>query len=885
MIFNTVSPRISSVTPESVNAASTNATLLSCIWLATIHICFRPQPRSKQYVHKQYKPSDKLDDFLKLALLTMAESSEKRKPIGITDFAKILHAKSDQAKSYEMTRKLAFRTLSAYISKKIRRVIQEEYAEEGITRKPDLYNSNVDVLLASPQFHDNSYQIRFPLSYSILLNFGFDGKSHILFSDTHWGDNDYFEYYPECKSTEIYDPTNNVCRPVICEPGHQFVHDSCEEIVGNAPSKVEKESPENLFQEDIMNMVVLKANVTFSDYLIALTADFKEMMIESLSKLLNTSTNRIQNFTVHKSETPTNPANLIIQRLPTKRYSMYIDRDIFSEEYSSTSTRDTDKEEKFTMEISFILMPLNTTKERGKSVSSIIEEMDSLVQSKSFMINVKETRVTVVGLKNDSDTIMPNMWCMNGIKSYYTDTQFTMVTLESRGKKSELIYINKTDRFYQKGEFDLTIFIQSTIGFNKANVSGFVFVCDKPRIRNKKCGRISLSKKEYTIFENKSVSFRQHILGIDDYQFDEGSSIVICIPSTMKVRRSIVKGCDIGNEELIFSQIILTIVFGLLSLVALLAVLITYSLFSKLRNIPGINMMNLTLALFLADFIFLVSASVESDAACITVAVSLHYLFLASFFWMNVMSYDLFRTFGHVNILPTPRQKSKVIPRYILYAWGAPLLIVAACLAIEFSHISPSVTIGYGKANPAAIVRNKMMREPSNRSLNNSYRSMDTAHTSHHLGCWIQDPLASLIAFGIPLICIVLTNVVMFIRTIYCIRRNLKTINLRLNHPVSGRHDVILYVKMSVVMGFTWVLGFASSGISSGAQPTESICLLLNIIGILFVIFNCSQGIFICSVFVLNKRVFGLYQSLWAKLMKTIKQRENSIFTIIQNDK
>ncbi|XP_036355864.1 uncharacterized protein LOC118761815, partial [Octopus sinensis] len=363
MIFNTVSPRISSVTPESLNAASANATLLSCIWLTSIHICFRPQPRSKQYIHKEHKPSGKLDEFLKLALLTMAESSEKRRPIGITDFAKILHAKSDQTKTYEMTRKLAFRTLSAYISKKIRRVIQEEYAEEGITRKPDLYNSNVDVLLASPQFHDNSYQIRFPLSYSILLNFGFDGKSHILFSDTHW-DDDYFEYNPDCKSTEIFDPTNNVCRPVICEPGHHFVHDSCEEIVGNAPSKVEKESPENLFQEDIMNMVVLKANVTFSDYLIALTADFKDMMIESLSKLLNTSANRIQNFTVHKSESPTNPANLIIQRLPTKRYSMHIDRDIFSKEYSSP-TQGYGQRGEFTMEISFILMPLNTNKREG----------------------------------------------------------------------------------------------------------------------------------------------------------------------------------------------------------------------------------------------------------------------------------------------------------------------------------------------------------------------------------------------------------------------------------------------------------------------------------------------------------------------------------------
>ncbi|GAB1609296.1 uncharacterized protein LOC115229438 [Argonauta hians] len=885
MSFNTVPLGSSSVTANSFPAPVVNASFLHCVWLASIHVCLPSRPQN-QHTKRDPESSDKFDNFLKLALLTMAETYYKKKPIGITDFARILHAKKNQTKTYQMTQQIAFRTLSMYLSRKIRNAISKEKQKAEQTETSDLYLDNVNIEFPPPPppplpQEAEAFQIRFSLAYTILLNFGFDGKSHIMFSDSHWEDDNYFDYYPGCASTEIFDSTNNICRPIICEPGHQVVHGSCEEIKGEVPPPDEDtDSMEDPLRDDIINMVILKANVTFSDFLTAMTPDFKVMMIESLSKLLNTSVDRIQNFTVHKSETPADPADMIIRRVPTKNYKMFIIPEPIMDKYSSTNKTNMKKEEKFLMEISFILMPLNTTRDSGKSVSSIIEEMDSLVQSKDFLLSINETRVTVVGLRNESHADMSYMWCKNGIKRFFNDSQFSMVSIENHGKTSEMIYINETNRLYKKGEFDLTIFVRSKIGYNKANVTGFVFVCDKPHIRNKKCGRISLNKGEYILYGNKSVNFRHHTLGINDYQLSSGGSIVICIPSTMKVHGSMIKGCDHGNETLLYTQIILTIVFGILSLIALLAVLITYTLFSKLRNIPGINMMNLTLALFGADLIFLVFSSVESDAVCVTVAVSLHYLFLASFFWMNVMSYDLFRTFGHINVLPTPRQKSKVIPRYLLYAWGAPLCIVAMCLVIEFGHIFPSVSIGYGRANPTGFFGKNLTQGSFNQSLNRTYASMGTPQTSHQLGCWIQDPSASLIAFGIPLSIIILSNVVMFIRTIYCIRRNLKTIHLNINHPVSGRHDVILYVRMSVVMGFTWVLGFASSGISGGANPSDNICLLLNILGILFVIFNCSQGIFICSVFVLNRRVFGLYKTLWAKLLKTIKHRDPSIFSV-----
>jgi hypothetical protein len=80
---------------------------------------------------------------------------------------------------------------------------------------------------------------------------------------------------------------------------------------------------------------------------------------------------------------------------------------------------------------------------------------------------------------------------------------------------------------------------------------------------------------------------------------------------------------------------------------------------------------------------------------CTAVAASLHYFFLASHCWMNVMSYDVYRTFaGNTCILTRGRTKSKFFPRYALYAWGVPLVVVGACLFIDLSHVMPSISIG-----------------------------------------------------------------------------------------------------------------------------------------------------------------------------------------------
>ena len=78
------------------------------------------------------------------------------------------------------------------------------------------------------------------------------------------------------------------------------------------------------------------------------------------------------------------------------------------------------------------------------------------------------------------------------------------------------------------------------------------------------------------------------------------------------------------------------------------SVLNTLQNVSELRTVSGLNMMNLVVGLFAALLTFVVGANwSNNDKACTAIRILLHYLFLSTFFWNNVMAYDVWKTFGN----------------------------------------------------------------------------------------------------------------------------------------------------------------------------------------------------------------------------------------------
>ena len=98
---------------------------------------------------------------------------------------------------------------------------------------------------------------------------------------------------------------------------------------------------------------------------------------------------------------------------------------------------------------------------------------------------------------------------------------------------------------------------------------------------------------------------------------------------------------------------IMTSVGCIASMVSLSLLLTTYTFFSELRNLPGRIIINLSLSLLFYEGVFLGAVKTVSYERCKIIAVLLHFFVLCSFTWMNVMAYDVHKTFTSSGKLQT----------------------------------------------------------------------------------------------------------------------------------------------------------------------------------------------------------------------------------------
>ena len=264
---------------------------------------------------------------------------------------------------------------------------------------------------------------------------------------------------------------------------------------------------------------------------------------------------------------------------------------------------------------------------------------------------------------------------------------------------------------------------------------------------------------------------------------------------------------------------VMTLVGNVLSLVALAATVVTYAVLSELRTLPGWCVTSLAVALLLAQLTFQLSGlSVAAGVAvCRAVGAAQHAAWLAAFCWMNVLAFDTCRTFTRA--LPPAGGKRRRLAAYAAYAWGVPALVVGVCLAVDLATQLP---FSYG--GPRV--------------------------------CWISGRHAVLYAFALPIGVVIVANAGLFVRLIIALRQTLAE-SERARGARSSRQDLMVYSRLTSLMGFTWLFGFLANIHS------------LSFLWYFFIIFNTLQGVFIFVSFVLTKRVRQLYKKLWMPRRKT----------------
>ncbi|XP_070163174.1 G-protein coupled receptor Mth2-like [Polyergus mexicanus] len=135
---------------------------------------------------------------------------------------------------------------------------------------------------------------------------------------------------------------------------------------------------------------------------------------------------------------------------------------------------------------------------------------------------------------------------------------------------------------------------------------------------------------------------------------------------------------------------IIYVIFHLMSIPFLVSIFLVYSILPELRNTHGFFLRNYSGALSIAYTIRIVTFLIKADdihySVCISIAICNYLCYLASFFWLNVMSLDMwwtFREFCSLQRNVRQRNKRKLV-FYTIFAWGLPLTFAIISVIMDF---------------------------------------------------------------------------------------------------------------------------------------------------------------------------------------------------------
>ncbi|XP_053995120.1 G-protein coupled receptor Mth2-like isoform X1 [Hylaeus volcanicus] len=261
--------------------------------------------------------------------------------------------------------------------------------------------------------------------------------------------------------------------------------------------------------------------------------------------------------------------------------------------------------------------------------------------------------------------------------------------------------------------------------------------------------------------------------------------------------------------------------FGLIvSIPFLLATFLVYAIIPELRNLYGKTLMCYVASLLVAyTFLELASLFYIAYGLCSAIALVIHFSFLASFFWLNVMCFDIWWTFrGFRSLQGSAKQRErKKFMIYSIYAWGCASILTGISILM---HFLPDI--------PKHFVRPEFGEE----------------------SCWFAKETAKAIYFYGPMGVTILCNICLFVSTALKIVRHKKDTARHFKDADSKRHDdhkqwFNLYLKLFIVMGINWSMEIISWLCNNSP---EYIWYLTDIT-------NTLQGVIIFFIFVWKDKV------------------------------
>ena len=276
------------------------------------------------------------------------------------------------------------------------------------------------------------------------------------------------------------------------------------------------------------------------------------------------------------------------------------------------------------------------------------------------------------------------------------------------------------------------------------------------------CPKINVEGHFDAIANTLSVS--GHTLPFSEFIMTSNTTALIC-----KARCDIIQQSQkqLGPPTLaIFTSVCYSV-----SMSCLLWTFLVYLRVSALRTIPGLTLMNLIVALFLAQMTYLISSYglfLSYPVWCQFLGAAQHYLWLTSFAWMACMSFDIFRCLNCLHILAQEPQTRRYY-KLVFCCWFTPILLPIFTACVQNFGIW---NIGYGGRNV----------------------------------CWMVNPQTVLYLFAIPVFTVVLFNVIMFLASVFSIRHISDNASYA-GRKKDGKERLVQCIKISSWMGTSWLFG------------------------------------------------------------------------------
>jgi hypothetical protein len=319
---------------------------------------------------------------------------------------------------------------------------------------------------------------------------------------------------------------------------------------------------------------------------------------------------------------------------------------------------------------------------------------------------------------------------------------------------------------------------------------------------------------DFTLLENNSIYINKTNTILNEYDYriynEDNQSMSTGLKVKICINESSLDSWTQSPSDASFGQILLTKISLYTSIVCLIIHLLVYAILPKLRNLPGKNLVSLSSSLLIAHISFVTLSYLEANrrVGCVLNAITIHYSYLASFCWMSVMAYDVYKTFGRTSRRSTS-SKRYIFIKYCLYAWLLPAFIVIISAAFDIwlqnSHFRPL----YG------------------------YRI-----------CFISQRQALLVFFAIPVAIIICVNIFLFSMTAKALITTAE--QTKILNKKSDKVRYYIYIKLAFVMGLTWIFGFIASLTN------------ISILWYPFIILNGLQGAIIFFAFTCKPKVWNL---------------------------